>query len=162
MELTSSAFKNGQPIPKRYSNEGENVSPGLSWKNAPNGCREWVIRCEDPDAPKRPNMDHPFIHWVAYHISPHATELPEGLLPHTQMQIPVRLSQGMNSADEVGYMGPLPPIGHGTHRYFFKIFALDTELPLPSGATWFKVEEAMKGHIIEASEIMGTYVRDSE
>lgn len=162
MELTSTVFENDQPIPKRHSKEGENISPPLAWNGVPLGARELVLLCEDPDAPKRPNQDHPFIHWVAYHIPHDTVSLPEGITTVEPTKLPPGAVQGMNSSGEEGYMGPMPPVGHGTHRYFFKLFAVDVKLQLPPRLTWRKVEDAMQGHILETAELLGTYVRDSE
>src|SRR4051794_18221924 len=122
MKLTSAVFQMNGEIPKRYSGEGDDVSPPLEWSDVPNGTQEFALICEDPDAPVTRGQDHPFfVHWVAYHISPSVTALPEGVPPFQRMVSPVHLDQGMNSMGELGYGGPMPPEGRGAHHYRFSV-----------------------------------------
>ncbi len=153
LEVTSSAFQNGQRIPKKYAyrGEGENVSPPLAWSGAPEGTKSFVLICEDPDAPspKRP-APKPWVHWVLFNIPPTVTKFEEGKAAGTP---------GRNDFKETSWGGPLPPPGSGTHRYFFRVFALDTTLNLPEGATKDEVLKAAEGHILAKGELYGTYER---
>ena len=125
MNLTSPAFADGQPIPERYTCDGADVSPPLSWSETPPGTRSFALICDDPDAPVGA-----WVHWVIYGLSPAAAELPE-MVPPTE-QVPGGAKQGLNDFRRVGYGGPCPPPGR-PHRYFFKLYALDAELALPPG-----------------------------
>jgi hypothetical protein len=147
MDLESTVFQHEQPIPQKYSREGENVSPPLSWSGAPEQTQEYVLICDDPDAPR----PEPWVHWVVYNISADTTQLAEGNGRS--------FSEGMNSWDETGYGGPLPPEGHGRHHYHFKIYAIDTNLDLEPGATKEEVLKAMEDHIVAQGELIGTYER---
>lgn len=162
MQLTSSVFKDQKEIPKRYTGEGQDVSLPLEWSGVPQKCREFVLICEDPDAPKRPEKDHPYVHWIIYNISPSVTSLPEGIPSFSRIEVPVRADQGINSFGKIGYGGPMPPVGHGTHHYIFRLYALDTELALKPGANKQELLEAMQGHIITQTELVGTYKRDAQ
>jgi Raf kinase inhibitor-like YbhB/YbcL family protein len=159
MELTSTAFEPSREIPKRYTGEGENVSPELRWSGVPPRCREFALICEDPDAPKRPGVDHPYVHWIAYHISPEVTSLPEGVPTDPSPDLPVRLQQGKNSFGEIGYGGPMPPVGHGKHRYVFRLYALNSELGLRPGATKDDLLGAIRDHVVAEAELVGVYAR---
>jgi Raf kinase inhibitor-like YbhB/YbcL family protein len=144
-ELTSSAFDQGQPIPRKYSCEGENASPPLSWTAPPEGTRSLAVILHDPDAPSGD-----FTHWLAWNIDGGARGLEEGVHP------PV---EGANGFGENGYGGPCPPPGHGAHRYQHELFALDTELDLDEGASREQLEDAMDGHLLGGTELVGTYER---
>jgi Raf kinase inhibitor-like YbhB/YbcL family protein len=150
IEVTSSAFEDGDAIPARYTCEGLDVSPSLSWGSAIDGTRSLALIADDPDAPAGT-----FVHWVIYDLPPDTRGLPEDV--PNQQTLPSGAAQGMNGAGSVGYMGPCPP--GGTHRYFFKLYALDTELGLGGGATKDEVLDAMEGHILAEGQLMGTYRR---
>lgn len=149
--IESSAFKQGATIPNRYTCQGENVSPPLVWANPPAGARSFALIVEDPDAPAGT-----WIHWVVYNLpaqaravdenTPKLAELPNGAL------------QGMTSFGSVGYGGPCPPPGRA-HRYFFRLYALDTVLDLKAGATKAGVLAALKGHILSEAQLMGRFKR---
>lgn len=161
--LTSSAFKEGQSIPKRHTGEGNNVSPQLAWSGLPAGVRELALICDDPDAPSRKNpAPQPWVHWVLYNLPANLTELPEGIARTAQVAAPAGAKQGLNSwpSDNIGYLGPMPPNGSGPHRYYFKLYALDTQLRLsPAQATKAALLAAMQGHVLAELELMGTYER---
>jgi Raf kinase inhibitor-like YbhB/YbcL family protein len=145
MELASSAFAVGQPIPRRHSCEGENVSPPLSWKDVPEGATSLALIVDDPDAPRGT-----FTHWLGWGLDPAAGGLDEG------EEAPV---EGRNDFGETGYRGPCPPPGHGTHRYFFRLHALEAELELAPDASPDEVERALAGRSVAVAELMGTYER---
>lgn len=159
MKLTSPEFRNSAAIPLRFTGEGRGISPPLNWSGVPEETREFVLICEDPDAPIRPGADHPFVHWVIYNLSPTVTQLPEGLATSERLEAPVWAHQGRNSFRKIGYGGPLPPQGHGPHHYVFKLYALDTELAVPPGASRDAVLAAMQGHILDETELVGTFER---
>jgi hypothetical protein len=154
MQLQSEAFTSGSTIPKRYTADGEDVSPPLSWSGLPKGTEEVALVCDDPDAP----TDEPFVHWLAYKLSPDDA-LPEGVLPQAKPGSPPRMVQGMNSFGRVGYGGPAPPSGHGTHHYHFKLYALDTQLDLNEAVDKAALMNAIKGHTLAETELVGTYER---
>ncbi|CRX38664.1 YbhB/YbcL family Raf kinase inhibitor-like protein [Estrella lausannensis] len=144
MRLESSAFNGGQPIPERYTCDGEDVSPPLQISDVPKGCKSLAMFVDDPDAPVGT-----FDHWIVWNLHPKTNDLAEGVsLPH----------EGENGFGTVGWRGPCPPRG-SPHRYFFRLYALDTMLPLREGSNREEVEEAMEGHILEKAELMGTYRR---
>ena len=147
LEVKSSAFAAGGTIPRKYTGEGTDVSPPLSWSNVPEGTKEFALICDDPDAP-RPT---PWVHWVLYKIPASVRELPEGSSGGAR--------EGRNDFGNRGYGGPMPPPGHGVHHYHFKLYALDTELDLPPGATKDQVLAAMRGHVLAQGELVGTYQR---
>lgn len=150
MNFSSSAFTNMGKIPTKYTCEGENISPDLSWLNVPSGTKSLALICEDPDAPAKV-----WTHWVAYNIDPKISILKEG-----EDLSKIGILQGMNDSDKKNsYSGPCPPIGHGTHHYHFQLYALDTKLDLKSGATKEKLLASMKGHILAQAELIGTYER---
>ncbi len=152
LTLKSSAFENGDEIPARYTCEGEDVSPPLAWTGVPETTRSLVLIIDDPDAPdpKAPRMI--WVHWVLYNIPPDVSGLPEGFVPE---KLSPDIMEGLNDWNRTGYGGPCPPIGR--HRYFHKLYALDTVLEGMDTPTKAEVEAAMKGHIISQTEIMGTY-----
>ncbi len=147
MQLTSTAFADLGKIPTRYSCQGENINPPLTWTEVPSGTKCFVLIMEDPDVPRNLRPDGLFIHWLVWNIPPTITNIPE----HTEPAGVV----GMNTAKEVGYRGPCPP--DRSHRYYFRLYALDEELQLPSNAIKGEVMKAMDGHILEQAELMGRY-----
>ncbi len=149
--LKTTAFQHGAEIPKKYTCSGEDVSPALSWNGTPEGTKSFALIADDPDAPVGT-----WVHWVAYDIPNGGRQLPEAL-PKTE-SISGGGRQGQNDFKKTGYGGPCPPPGK-PHRYFFKLYALDTELNLKSGATKKSVEQAMKGHILAQTELMGKFAR---
>ena len=153
LKLTSTAFPSGGDIPAKYTCDGADVSSALSWSGAPEGTKSFALIVDDPDAPSGT-----FTHWVLYAIPASTTRLPEGV-PKTEQTDVGR--QGRNSFGRNGYAGPCPPPGK-PHRYFFKLFALDTELNLNPGASRADLERAIKGHILEQSEWMGRYQRKQQ
>jgi Raf kinase inhibitor-like YbhB/YbcL family protein len=149
LALTSPVIR-AQSIPQHYSCDGDNVSPPLQWENVPDGTESFALIAEDPDAP-----GGTFIHWILYNLPPALRWLPEdvrrdGMLPNGAMQ-------GRNSFQKIGYDGPCPP--GGAHRYFFRLYALDTRLELPPAATKEDLLEAMDGHILAEAEMVGKYTR---
>jgi len=154
MQLTSTAFQAGAEIPSHFTTDGDNVSPDLSWKDAPKETKSYALIVHDPDAQRTGG----FTHWVVYNISPDTGHMEEGISDDEQVA-GVGI-QGRNDASKIGYMGPAPP--SGVHRYFFRLFALDTSLDLKPGATHKEVSAAMKGHILAQAELMGTYEKKSQ
>jgi Raf kinase inhibitor-like YbhB/YbcL family protein len=154
MQLVSSDFLPEEAIPRRFTSEGENVSPELSWKEAPRETKSFALIVHDPDAPKPKG----FTHWVVYNIPASKGHL-EPEVP-TKEQVPGTGTQGKNDSGKIGYVGPAPPSGR--HRYYFQLYALDSELSLPPGATHEELTEAMVGHILERAELMGTYQKSAE
>jgi Raf kinase inhibitor-like YbhB/YbcL family protein len=150
IKLTSAAFKEGGPIPRAYTCDGVNVSPPLEWSGVPKTAKTLAIVCDDPDAP-----GGTWVHWVLYNLPADNIGLVENL-PATE-KLAAGGFQGTNDFGKIGYGGPCPP--SGTHRYFFKIYALDSELPLKAGATKAELMEAMEGHVVLQGQLMGTYRR---
>ncbi len=148
--LESPAFHAQGSIPARYSCEGKDVSPPLAWSGVPSGTRSLALIVDDPDAPDPAAPRMTWVHWVLYNLPVGTTELPEDL--HT---LPPGTQQGLNDWRKAGYGGPCPPIG--THRYFHKLYALDTVLPDLKQPTKAQLESAMRGHILEQAELIGTY-----
>ena len=152
MEIKSSAFGNGERIPKKYTCEGEDISPPLSWSGVPAEAKSLVLIVDDPDAPIGT-----FTHWVVYDIPVSQTGLPENFEKKSEVGA---IKQGRNDFGRVGWGGPCPPPGHGTHRYFFKLYAISKEkLGLPPGASKSDVMKAMEGNILAQAEFYGTYSR---
>jgi Raf kinase inhibitor-like YbhB/YbcL family protein len=157
MSLTvrSPAFSEGKPIPRRHTGDGEDLSPPLSWSGVPSTARELALILDDPDAP----TSEPWVHWVIYKL-PAATEgLPEGVPPLPRPGTIPGALQGRNSWNSAGYRGPAPPKGHGVHRYFFKLYALDLALDLTEGLDKARLLKAIAGHVVAEAELMGTYQR---
>jgi Raf kinase inhibitor-like YbhB/YbcL family protein len=158
LRVTSSAFNQGQPIPKKYTGEGADVSPPLAWKGVPANAKELALICDDPDAP-RPT---PWVHWVIYKIPVTAKGLPEGVPREPRLKEPAGALQGENSwpaGENTGYSGPMPPPGHGVHHYHFKLYALDAPIEVEPGLDKDALLAKMKGHIVAEDEVMGTYER---
>lgn len=152
--LSSKAFSNGSPIPSIYSRcDGEDISPPLEWVGAPEGTNSFALIVDDPDAPNPAQPKMTWVHWVLYNIPPTTTSLAEGV---SVSSLPKGTLEAINDWKKPGYGGPSPPIG--THRYFFKLYALDTVLPDLGGlADKASVLKAMKGHVMGETELIGTY-----
>jgi Raf kinase inhibitor-like YbhB/YbcL family protein len=159
MELSSINFQDHGKIPARFTGEGDDISPGVRWSNVPKECVELALLVEDPDAPKGLFKDHPFVHWVAYNIPSNVSMLPEGIDQQERLEAPVPIDQGKNSMGHVGYNGPMPPPGHGTHHYIFTLFALDREIGLKPGLKKDDLLKAIDGHVIEKAQYIGEYER---
>jgi hypothetical protein len=155
LTITSSAFTNGGAIPRKYTGDGEDVSPPLSWSAIPGGTKEVALVCDDPDAP----TPQPWVHWVIYKIPPTATGLSENVPKTASLKEPPGALQGKNSWNKLGYGGPAPPRGHGVHHYHFKLYALDAALNVASGLDKAQLLAAMQGHILAQAEWVGTYQR---
>jgi hypothetical protein len=155
MVITSSAFGPNQKIPRPFSGEGRNVSPPLAWSGVPAKARELVLIVDDPDAPRA----EPWVHWVIYQIAVTTTGLPEAVPPDEILASPPGALQGRSTSGQLGYMGPMPPPGHGVHHYHFKLYALDAALGLGAGADKKALEAAMAGHILAQAELVGLYER---
>lgn len=149
MEISSSAFSNGQPIPAQYTCQGKNISPPLAWTGAPGNAASLALIVDDPDAPAGV-----WTHWIVFNLPPDATGLPEDAASF----VAASAKEGVNNFKHASYNGPCPPAGKA-HRYFFKIYALDTKIDLPSGATRKDVEAAMATHVLAEGQLMGTYRR---
>ena len=150
MELSSTAFAPGGDIGRRYSCEGEDLAPPLSWRDIPPGAKTLVLIVDDPDAPDPAAPTMTWVHWILFDIPPDAAGLAEGGTP-----LPCGTREGLNDWKRTRYGGPCPPIGR--HRYFFKLYALDTALPDLHRPTKAMLEQAMQGHVIDHSELVGTY-----
>ena len=150
IEITSSAFKQEEMIPSKYTCDGADVSPPLQWSNVPGGTITFALISDDPDAPVGT-----WVHWVLFNIPSHVTKLTENIPPKDKLDSGAL--HGINDFRKLGYGGPCPP--SGIHRYYFKIYALDSELSLQSGATKKDVVKAMEGHILAQGELMGKYKR---
>jgi Raf kinase inhibitor-like YbhB/YbcL family protein len=150
-KLTSSAFAAGVEIPEKYSCQGEDVSPALTWSGAPQKTAAWAIIMDDPDAPAGT-----WVHWVMWNLPASARSVPEGVPRREQSD--EGAAQGRNSFGKIGYNGPCPPSGQ-THRYLFRLFALDQKLDLAAGASRSQLDAAMKGHVLAQAEYMGKFHR---
>jgi Raf kinase inhibitor-like YbhB/YbcL family protein len=156
IELYSTSFGMGEPIPGRHSYRGDNRSPQLFWSRVGDAAKSLVLLVEDPDIPLPRFLIPAWTHWIVYNIDPHLQDLPEGLGHNAK--IGGGAMQGRNSFRDNGYDGPCPPFG--THRYFFRVFALDTVLDLdPGSAGRRRIATAMEGHVIGRGELMGTFSR---
>lgn len=151
-KLTSTAFDDGQSIPRKYTGDGPDVSPPLQWTEPPAPIKSFALICDDPDAPGKT-----WVHWVMFNIPQTARNLPEGVPP--ERQTPSGDVQGVNDFGNIGYGGPAPPKGHGPHRYYFKLYALDCLLSLDPGARKSAVIDAMNGHIVAETQLVGRYER---
>jgi hypothetical protein len=152
LKVTSSAFQQGGSIPAKYTCEGQDVSPPLAWAGVPASAKSIAMIVDDPDAPDPAKPQRVYVHWVLYNIPGGISSLSENA---SKSGLPKGAVQGKNDWGKPQYGGPCPPIGR--HRYFFKVYALDTELTGLSGATKADVERAIKGHIVDSGELVGTY-----
>ncbi len=150
-QISSTAFSEGGMIPKKFTCDGPDVSPQLSWKDAPAATQSFALIMDDPDAPVGT-----WVHWVLYNLPANTKELPEGV--EKQEQLAGGGLQGRNDFRKVGYGGPCPPTGN-PHRYYFKLYALDAKVDLKAGVTKADAERAMKGHILGQTQVMGRYGR---
>ncbi len=149
--LSSPAFDHDSDIPERYRADGGDRSPPLEWEGVPDGTKELVLICDDPDAD-----EGVLTHWVVYGIPPDVTALPEGLDRDAVLTEPVDLVQGFNEFGELGYVGPHSAEDRGPHRFFFRLFALDAELlEVPPGATRADLRDMAKDHVIGQAELVG-------
>jgi Raf kinase inhibitor-like YbhB/YbcL family protein len=150
IKITSSAFSEGDMIPKRYTCDSEDVSPDLAWSGIPQGTKSIALICDDPDAPMGT-----WVHWVLFNLPAESTELPAAI--PSDKTLSNGAVHGKNDFGRLGYGGPCPP--GGTHRYYFKLYALDTQLNLASGITKNQLLDAMEGHILAQGQLMGKYKR---
>lgn len=151
LTVSSGAFAHGQPIPSQYTCDGQDISPPLKWEGAPAAAKTFALICDDPDAPAGT-----WVHWVIYNLPGGTTSL-SGNTPKTAT-LTNGAGQGLNSFRHIGYGGPCPP-GAQTHRYFFKVYALDGSLSFEGRPTQKELLAAMKGHILAEGQLMGTYQR---
>ncbi len=145
MQLKSPAFSQNGVVPAKYTCDDQNISPPLQIAETPANAKSLVLICDDPDAPGKT-----WTHWTVWNIDPDTSEIPEG-------KVPDKAVQGVTDFGEVGYGGPCPPTG--AHRYFFKLYALDTDLVLSYQAKKEDIEKAMAGHVIDQAELIGVYSR---
>jgi Raf kinase inhibitor-like YbhB/YbcL family protein len=150
MEIKSSAFKNGAVMPSKYTCDNIDISPPLEWSQVPDGTKTFALICDDPDAPMGT-----WVHWVLFNIPGNVTELHENIPKVEVLQNGTR--QGKSDFGKIGYGGPCPP--RGTHRYYFRIYALDKELDTKPGITRKELLKAMEGHILAEGQLMGRYQR---
>ncbi|HSF47283.1 MAG TPA: YbhB/YbcL family Raf kinase inhibitor-like protein [Burkholderiales bacterium] len=150
LTLNSTAFSNGASIPKQYTCQGNDISPPLSWSGVPAGTKSLILIVDDPDAPDPAAPQRTWVHWVLYNLPPNTAGLAEAV-----KSLPAGTMEGLNDWKRVGYGGPCPPIGR--HRYFHKLYALDSVLPDLNRPTKADLEKAMKGHVLEQAELIGTY-----
>lgn len=150
LTISSPAFAAGGSIPTKYTCEGEDCSPALNWSGVPAGTKSLALIVDDPDAPDPAKPKMVYVHWVLYNLPPDCAGLAESV-----RDLPPGTREGTNDWKRTGYGGPCPPIGR--HRYFFKLFALDRLLPDLGAATKPELLDAMKGHILEQVELIGTY-----
>ena len=152
LSLNSDAFNEGGVIPSKFTCEGDDVAPPLEWNGVPENAQSLVLIVDDPDAPKMT-----WVHWVVYNLPPDVKGLPEGAMAN---MLPVGTKQGLNDWNNIGYGGPCPPTGR--HRYFFKLYVLDTVLKNMNSPTKAEIEAAMQGHVIAQAELVGTYKKTGD
>ncbi|MDV3240381.1 MULTISPECIES: YbhB/YbcL family Raf kinase inhibitor-like protein [Methylocaldum] len=154
MKIESSAFMHNGDMPQRFTCDGQDVSPPLSWSGIPEGAKSLVLIVDDPDAPdpKAPKMT--WVHWVLYNIPTSSSGLSEGI---SSQSLPADTAEGVNDWKRTGYGGPCPPVGR--HRYFHKLYALDTVLSGLHKPTKAQLEKAMQGHVLAQAELIGVYQR---
>jgi hypothetical protein len=150
IEIKSPAFEEGGMIPRQYTCDGKDASPPLTWGALPTGTKSLALICDDPDAPMGT-----WVHWVLFNIPADIKTLPENI--PSQKKLEIGAKQGQNDFRNIGYGGPCPP--GGTHRYYFKLYALDTELNLDLGITKAQLLKAMEGHVLAEGQLMGRYKR---
>jgi len=157
LSLNSSVFNEGGVVPSKYTCEGDDVAPPLEWDGVPDHAQSLVLIVDDPDAPDPEAPRMTWVHWVVYNLPSDVRGLPEGAMAD---MLPVGTKQGLNDWDNIGYGGPCPPIGR--HRYFFKLYVLDTALDDLNTPTKVEVEAAMEGHVIAQAELVGTYKKTGD
>jgi Raf kinase inhibitor-like YbhB/YbcL family protein len=152
IQITSNAFENNAAIPLKYTGEGVDVSPQLSWQNAPTDAKGFAVLCHDPDAPLiSAEGSYGYVHWSVYNIPGDVTSLNEGNQEYTQ---------GLNDFGKTEYGGPMPPEGHGQHKYYFWILALDQATDLPAKLSFRDLLQKLEPHVIAMNRLVGTYQRD--
>jgi Raf kinase inhibitor-like YbhB/YbcL family protein len=151
LQLTSTAFHPEENIPAKFTCDDRNISPELSWSSPPAGTKSFALVMHDPDAP----MAGGYTHWLVYNIPPTVDNIPENA--PNQDHLPGGGMQGKNDSGTYGYTGPCPP--SGTHRYYFRLYALDVELDPAAGSNKAGLEQAMRGHILAQAELLGRYKR---
>jgi Raf kinase inhibitor-like YbhB/YbcL family protein len=156
LTLVSNAFSDGEGIPTEYTCQGADISPQLKWDGVPDNTRSLVLIVDDPDAPDPMAPKMVWVHWVLYNLPPESLGLAKAIKP---TDLPSGTGEGINDWNRTGYGGPCPPIGR--HRYFHKLYALDTLLTGLDKPTKAEVERAMEGHIIDQTVLMGTYIKPS-
>jgi len=160
MELTSPSFEPMGPIPVQYTSDGANISPPLYWRDAPAGTKSFALIVEDPDAPDPRAPERTFVHWAVYNLPPDGSSLREGA---ARVGLPDGAMSGLNDWKHGTYDGPAPPVGR--HRYFFKLYALDTRLNVASGKqtrTKAEIDRDMRDHVLAHAELVGTYARPAQ
>ena len=151
MQLTSTAFNGGGAIPSRHTGEGEDTSPALFWSGAPDGTKAFAVICHDPDAPLvTPGGTYGFVHWVLYNIPASISAIAEGSAEFTG---------GKNDFGNLNYGGPMPPVGHGTHQYYFWVLALDEQVELEAGLTLWQLLARIEPNLIGMNRLVGTFER---
>ncbi len=150
IKIKSPAFVPGGKIPGKYTCDGMDISPPLAWTSGPEKTKTFALICDDPDAPR-----DTWVHWVLFNLPADIIELRENVPPERELESGAK--QGMNDFRKIGYGGPCPP--GGTHRYYFKLYALDTEINLEAAATKSELLKAMEGHILAEGQLMGRYER---
>lgn len=153
LTLTSTAFTDGSEIPRMFTCDGDNISPPLSWSRAPADARSLVLIVDDPDAPDPAAPQRTWVHWLLYNLPPADSGLQQG----AAAELPAGTKEGVNDWQRTGYGGPCPPIGR--HRYFHKLYALDIVLPDLNQPDKAALEAAMRGHVLEQAQLVGTYQR---
>lgn len=152
LKIESSAFADGAEIPRKFTCQGDDVSPPLSWSGVPDGARSLVLIVDDPDAPDPAAPRMTYVHWVLYNLPPESTGLPENA---ASAGLPPGTCEGLNDWRRTGYGGPCPPVGR--HRYFFKLYALSATLGGADRPTKAHVESLMRGYVLAEAVLMGTY-----
>lgn len=152
IKITSTAFQSGGSIPSKYTCEDRDLSPPLAWSGAPPGTKSFALIVDDPDAPDPAKPQRVYVHWVVFNLPAATIALAENA---SKKGLPKGAVHGKNDWGKTEYGGPCPPIGR--HRYFFKLYALDTELTGLSSPTKSDLERVMKGHVIDSAELIGTY-----
>jgi Raf kinase inhibitor-like YbhB/YbcL family protein len=155
LQLISPAFNTGESVPRRYTGDGEDLSPPLAWSELPAGTAALALLCEDPDAPRT----EPWVHWIIYDLPSSVSELPEGISPTPELRKPFTCRQGRNSWEKNGYGGPAPPRKHGVHHYIFTLYALRQPTGLAPGASKADLLKAIEGHVLETATLVGLYER---
>lgn len=153
-ELRSPAFRDGESMPARFTGDGADASPPLEWSGAPPGTQAFALVADDPDAPDPAAPRRTWVHWVVADIPATTTSLAEGASNRT---MPPGSLEGVNDSNDTGYSGPYPPIGR--HRYYFKLYALDSPVRARPGLTKAELLKAIEGHVLATAQLMGTYER---